>query len=609
MDYAKAGLRCGIEIHQRLATEHKLFCECGTLNESEEPVGEFFRRQRAVAGELGVVDAAAAHEQLRNRRFVYKVYPSYCCAVDADEEPPHALNEEALDAALMVALLLNAEPVDEVQVMRKSVLDGSNTGGFQRTAIVALNGWLETSKGRVTIPTVSLEEEASAIQEDRPGEVLYRLDRLGIPLVEIGTGPEIADPEHAREVAERIGMLLRATGKVQRGIGTIRQDVNISVEGGARIEIKGAQELEALPKIVANEAARQLALLEIRDELRKRGAKDFPMKAVDVSDVFADTDSKLLKNVLEGGGAVLGMRLPKFAGLLGRELYKGRRLGTELADYAKAHGIGGLIHSDEELRKYGISEREASEVRRRLELDDGDAFVLIAGKNAKHALEDVHRRAVAALHGVPEETRKVVGKEGTAYMRPLPGGARLYPETDIPPVRITPERLERLRSALPEKPEVVMGRLSKMLNRELAEKIARSRNLPLFQKIVAETKADPMLVASTLEETLVSLRREGISVNSIREDTLLELFREYRTGLFVKAAVPEILKAVARKPLPIRTIVDELKLRRVTGEELEKLLSKETAGVKDKAAAMKQVMAKYRLVADGKEVIEILKRL
>jgi len=147
--------------------------------------------------------------------------------------------------------------VDEVEIMRKMVIDGSNTSGFQRTAYIGSQGCIDTSHGPVGIDILCLEEEAARIVEDRGDSLIYSLDRLGIPLVEIGTAPDIVSPAHAREVAKTLGMILRSTGRVQRGLGTIRQDVNVSIKGGARVEVKGVQDLNLIDKIVEMEVLRR----------------------------------------------------------------------------------------------------------------------------------------------------------------------------------------------------------------------------------------------------------------------------------------------------------------------------------------------------------------
>jgi len=600
-------VKCGIEIHQRLATEKKLFCGCSAQPTEEKPIATAERMQRAVAGELGDVDLAALHEYSRGRKYRYQIFPQSTCLVELDEEPPHSMNGEALEIAVEVCLLLNSKVVDEVEVMRKTVIDGSNTSGFQRTSIIGLGGFIETSKGRVGIQAVCLEEESSGIVGEKAGEITYRLDRLGIPLVEIATSPDIKDAKHAREVAEKLGMILRATGKVQRGIGTIRQDINISVPEGARVEVKGAQELGLIETIVDKEVKRQEKLVKIKGELEKMfGKKRLGKPAmVEVTEIFKNSASKLLRKE-----CVLAMKLEKFAGLLGEELYENRRLGTEFSDYAVAKaGVGGIIHSDEKLEKYPITGEELSRLREKIGAGAQDAFVLVAGdgKTCERALEGVYERTLQAFEGPQNEVRRVLADGGTAYMRPMPGSARLYPETDVPPIGISEEFIEEIRGRLSEMPEERKEKLLKVLNEELAEKIMLSENYPLFEKVVRELKVEPKFVATTLEETLVSLRREGVPVEKLNENKLMELFIEYKCGKFVKAAIPEILRYISKNTgESISSAAGKLKLEKMSPAELRKIVDEKRKSGKVGKALIQDIMREHRLRVDAEELSKIV---
>src|SRR2546428_104204 len=345
MDYRALGLKVGLEIHQQLAT-HKLFCEDVSALVDTADGQRFRRRLRPTQSELGEVDAAALEEAKRRLTFVYEATPN-SCLVEADEEPPHPPNPAALDIALEIALLLNARPVSEVDFMRKIVIDGSNTSGFQRSALVALDGWLETNGKRIGVPTILLEEDAARKLGEAGDEVVYRLDRLGIPLVELATTPNIETPDEARDVALMFGSLLRATRKVKRGIGTIREDLNVSIEGGARIEIKGVQELRMIATFVEREVERQVMLLAAAAELKKRNIRSVPTDVRDVTAVFHKTESKVVRTALKKGGVVLGWALPGFAGLL-----KGK-LGPELAAHARIARLA---------REYRIHEQQARQL-------------------------------------------------------------------------------------------------------------------------------------------------------------------------------------------------------------------------------------------------------
>jgi len=583
-------MKIGIEIHQRLDSS-KLFCNCSSNLTEGEPVFTIQRKLHPVLSELGETDDASRVESAKRRLFEYHVFSENNCLVEMDEEPPRNMNRKALLIALEIAKQLNATIVEEVYVMRKIVIDGSNTSGFQRTSVIALNGHVHTSKGSVRITSIALEEESAGIISSSDSKASYRLDRLGIPLVEITTAPDIKDAAHLRETAEKIGMILRATGKVARGLGTIRQDVNISTEGGARVEIKGAQDLKMLPDLVENESKRQLELLKIIHDLRSKQVAGVKKSICDVTSIFKKTDATLIKKGLESGSVVLGQSLPGFAGILGRELQPKKRFGTELSNYAKMAGVKGIIHSDENLSKYKISEDEQRHLQKQL----GECFALVVAPEpqAKAALEYVIQRA--NMEFVPEETRKANPDATSSYMRPLPGKARLYPETDVPPIPVTKELLESVEST--ESLEDKQKKLEKLLNKELAAKMIKSRYLHVFELLV-KAKADPKIAATTIENTLVSLRREGIEFQDV-EKALLDMFEEFNKDTFVKAAIPEVLKGMA-KGASAESVVKVYRLQKITGDELKKI-------IEDENHDLKAIMAKHRLQVDPAEVAKLLK--
>jgi len=617
LDYKKLGLRIGFEIHQELNT-HKLFCNCPSILRDEKPDLVVKRKLRPTQSEMGETDRAALAEVLKGKEFLYQVHSDTICLVELDEEPPHPINEEALDIALEVALLLNAKPVDEVHTMRKIVIDGSNTAGFQRTALIATDGEGKIDGMHFRIPTICLEEDAARKVSESREYVDYRLDRLGIPLIEIATGPDFSDPHTPAKAALYIGHILRATGKVKRGIGTIRQDINISISGGARQEIKGVQELGLIPTVIEHEVRRQLSLLEIRDELKKRGASHVEKEILDVTEVFSRTESHVIRRALEAGGGVFAVKLPKFGGMLGKELQPGRRFGTELSDRAKLYGrVKGLFHTDE-LPGYGISEEEVEELKKRTGCAAEDAAVFIADRKekAEAALHAVVERANQALEGVPEETRRALPDGNTEFTRPLPGAGRMYPETDIPPIPILSSRIKKLKTKLPELPEKRKSRLIKDygLSPELAERVTLSESGTLFEKLVERTGANPTLIATTLEETMVSLRREGVKTENVREETLEELFRRVGRGELAKEAVPDLVRSIAQG-MEVDEAVKKLGLTTITRSELEKLISKTVAehqelimerGTNAVKPLMGILMKRVRGRADGKVVYELL---
>lgn len=287
LNYSELGFKSGIEIHQQLSGK-KLFCNCSAAILDGEPEHKTKRRLRAVVGETGKIDTAAAYEATKGKYFVYHSYDKSNCLIDLDSAPPNTINQESLMTTLHVAKLLNAKIVDEVQIMRKTVIDGSNVSGFQRTALIARNGWIETSLGRVSIPLICLEEDAAKAVERSKTHDVYNISRLGIPLIEIATGPELKNPQHVKEAAEKIGMILRSVKGIKRGIGTIRQDVNVSIRGGSRVELKGFQEVRSIPKVVENEVLRHL------DLIKKAGGK-LPAFEAEVRKANTDGTSKFLR--------------------------------------------------------------------------------------------------------------------------------------------------------------------------------------------------------------------------------------------------------------------------------------------------------------------------
>ncbi|MFQ5907395.1 MAG: Glu-tRNA(Gln) amidotransferase subunit GatE [Thermoplasmata archaeon] len=603
-------IKVGLEIHQQLAT-HKLFCDCESrlVDEVRE---EFVRYLRPTQSELGEVDRAVLEEASKGRAFRYQSTET-SCLVDADEEPPHRANREALEIALLGALALEAQPVDEVHFMRKTVIDGSNTTGFQRSALIAQNGSLVVDGKTIGIPTISLEEDAARLIHRGKEEAVYRLDRLGIPLVELATTPDIDSPEMARDVALRLGRLLRATRRVLRGLGTIREDLNVSVEGGARVEIKGVQELGMIAAYVEGEIQRQADLLEARDLLRNRGIETMEGEGEDLGDLLRDTKSHVLRKGLGRGKAILGLRLPGFAGLL-----KGK-LGPELAAQVAVVGAKGVLHSDE-LPGYEVTEEEVRRVSDALELEDQDAFVLIAEEAdiARSAMERVLARARAALDGVPEETRNARPDGSTVYSRPLPGSARMYPETDVPPIRVGPAWLRELTRKLPEPPEARVERLVETFGThpQQVEQLLDEGWDALYEELAGKY-GNPGTVARTFLNHLPELQAEGYEVEVLTSEIYHELFAGLQAGRFAKEAVPLLLQTVLEGSMGVEEAVAALGLRRLAPGELDRELDAlldENQGLVDARGEgalqplMGLAMRRLRGAADGKAVSEALRR-
>ncbi len=472
MNYKQLNLKAGIEIHQQLNT-HKLFCNCSS-EMKEDFEDKIERKQHPVMSELGEVDRAAKYEYLKDRKFFYKTYPTESCLVECDEEPPFPVNKEALRIGLEIALLLECDIPDEIHIMRKTVIDGSNTSGFQRTMTIGLNGKIKGPRGReIKITHVALEEDACAIERKTVNTATYKLNRLAVPLVEISTETlEGFDPKEIQEIAAKIGMILRSTGKIKRGIGTIRQDINVSIKNGPRVEIKGIQELRLISKIIENEVKRQLKTK------------------------------------------------------------------------------------------------------------------------------------------VKEETRMANPDETTSYMRPLPGAARMYPETDLEPVKIDNLFLRKIKKQLPEILEHKKQRFEKMkLSEELAKEIAGSNYSYLFEKIVSRYKVEPKTVANVFVNTLRDLeRREKIDIKKLDDDDFMKLFYLLENKKIVKESIPEILKYVVQKSMKVDDVVKKFGFETLSENELKKIVKDVIDKNKGKpqGAIVGIVMSKVRGKASAKDVIELV---
>jgi len=624
MDYKELGLICGIEIHQRLDTKHKLFCNCRPRITEEEAVKKIVRKLRAVPGELGDVDPAALYEYFRDKTFVYDYFSDESCLVELDEEPPHPINPEALEIALMIAEMLNLYIPDEVHCMRKTVVDGSNTSGFQRTMNIGIgkeDSVIKTGYGPVRVKDLELEEESSGIIEKTTNKMMFRLDRLGIPLVEIGTHPDIYHPEQAREVAEQLGMICRMTGKVQRGLGTIRQDVNVSIRGGSRIEIKGLQDLRLVAKLIENEVQRQIKLLEIKKILENKGLKEIKEIIVDATNIFKNTDSKLIKKVIKKKGKIIATILPKFTGLMKKIIYEKKTLAKEFVDYCKAHGVRGFIHTDEDLSKYKL-EVEFENLRKKVKAAKDDVVLIIAGEEnqSKEVAKILLDRARQCLIGIPEETRFAQDDGTTVYARPLPGSARMYPETDIKPVTISNELLKKIRKNLPELPEEKKNRFIKQykLPKEMANQLIHSHALQQFEQLIEKHRK---IKASIIANTILSIPNEIkkkynldpelIHLNFF--DDALELLEQNKIA---KEGIIEIIIGLIKNPkmtaLDIAEQKDILKLPREKVKEIIQKLIKENKDLiekKGKRAFMGIAMRTLKGKADGKLVNEIINEL
>ncbi|MFB6209489.1 MAG: Glu-tRNA(Gln) amidotransferase subunit GatE [Candidatus Nanohaloarchaea archaeon] len=607
IDYDELGFKCGLELHQQLATDTKLFCQCPVDLEDEAPDSRVERFLSAVEGESGGKDEAAEKEEQKQRKYVYNYYARNNCLVELDEEPPHQLDDEALEIALTFARMVGAEIPEEIQVMRKMVIDGSNTSGFQRTAMVGLDGQLETDSGKVDIEDIELEEESAGIHERDSERAVYDLNRLGVPLIEVGTDASIRDPDHAREVAERIGMLLRSTGKARRGLGTIRQDVNVSIKEGARVEIKGFQDVGNIDELIRLEVERQKNLVRLGEEL-----PDAEIEADNVTHVFEGTENDIVSAVLENDGAVYCLKLPGMSGKMKREISGERYIAKELVDYAKSQGPRGIIHTDEDIEGYGLEE-EFENLSDIFDRKDGDVLAIIAGdsEEARNAGKEVRDRAEKLYRGeVPEETRNAEQDFNTSYSRPLPGAARMYPETDITPVRVKEDRVREIDQNIPPTLEEREQMYSDEIGDELASQIVNSERLLLFEQL--KQVADSRVVANVLTNTVSGLESEGVDVSRVGEEDFRRLFEAFESGEISKGDIEEVIIGIAEGSSAgeaIEEVVEGKMSDDEIREEVRNVLDEKQEMVEEqgeRARGPLMGVLQQRIEADGARISEIL---
>ena len=582
------GFMCGIEVHQQLATGKLHSRQSGelfdvTIDTVPQDWPRYDRRLRAGRGEGGKIDIAARFEARRNRSFTYVKSPN-AGLIELDDQPPLPHDQNAIDISLTVSALLQAKPVSLIQTMRKTVVDGSNTSGFQRTSLISTDGILKTKGGPVGIDLLCLEEDSArkldTIMAKNGVNVIYNLDRLGLPLIEIATAPDIKSPEHAKQTSIALGRVLRQTRRVRRGLGSIRQDLNVSLMCGDRVEIKGCQDLSWIPRIISIEMARQLHFYRLANELRssmnlpllspdrrttdtatesqvaEAVAQLLPLNLQDVTNCFAQCTSKMVVDGLSKGSIMLALPLANLAGKIGtKQMDKGGaqlpRLGRELAGAAKQAGVKGVFHSDE-LPAYGVESGEVDKVRSELDLQQSDAFILCLAPQwqAELALESVLHRARLAWHRIPQEVRNVVVKKGapedgtTSPMRPLPGGARMYPETDIPSFSLASDKWQAIVDNLPMSDD--------------------ERNLRMQQFNISQDQAGQIL-ARELDDIFVNnvddLPHKGLATLILENDTanpslLANVLRAKESGHLSRESMNEIVAALSGANPTLAEIAD-----------------------------------------------------
>jgi glutamyl-tRNA(Gln) amidotransferase subunit E len=620
IDHDKIGLLVGLEIHQQLATGSKLFCRCKPIESDEYPI-KFSRKLRITSSELGEFDPSAIFEKSKEKTILYYRNPQSSCLVEQDDEPPHDLELSAKETVLIMAAALKSTIFNEIYVMRKLVIDGSNTSGFQRTMLVSAGGNLEVNGKKIGVQSICLEEDAAKLIQDSKDTREYSLDRLGIPLVEIALEPVAGTPQEVKNIALTLGRMLRATKRVGRGIGSIRQDVNVSIEGGGSVvEVKGVQKLDQLEKVIEYEAKRQHGLKIIAEKLRTidaRISKEHDIK--DVSEIFKECKSKIIQKSFAEGALIKAIKINGFVGMFGYEPYPGIRLGKQLGELVRFFGLGGLFHSDE-LPNYGIEEKEIQQVKNVLSIGPTDAFIIIAGNERKLdvVIDSIIKRIEDAKKGVPAETRAATMTGDTVFLRPRPGSSRMYPETDIPPIIVTNTEIEQARNKIPRSWEENLMALQKQydLNQQLSAQIFDSEYLDLFETICKDKRVSPNFVASTLSGTITNLERRGMDVSLLKAKDIIESFNLVAEGKIAKESLEMIFESImSAKAKTISEAIKSNALSTIEDSELDKVLDElvksnlkmiQEQGLRSMGPLMGLAMKTLRGKVDGQKLNQLL---
>ena len=642
INFSDEGFLSGLEFHQQLIANYsikdthnfgsKLFCNCPVIIRDDTPDFSVIRQQRAVSGETGEIDISANFEKLKKYKIRYEGYHDTTCLIELDEEPIMPINQEALFRTLAISKnIFKLNLVDEILISRKTIIDGSNTSGFQRTAMVAYksqNSFIEVNGKKISIVQVNLEEDSAKNTGTKNGIKHYRLDRLGTPLIEIATGPDMSHPEEVLSVAKRIGELLRTTGWVRRGQGTIRQDLNISISKGTRIEIKGVSDLDLIPLYSKNEAIRQKRMLELLELFKTRNITVElirELEIINISELFSNTKVSIIQKNIKLGKQVFISKIPKFKGLLEFELQKNYRLGTEFSQICKVISeVGGIMHSDE-IDNYELSSVEIKSIEKKLSLQENDAFIILLSsqeqaKNSLNGLKQVLSSWILE-QGIVPEVRSPRSDGTTGYLRPLPGKARMYPETDALPYQLNQTILTNISQTKFEFPEDRIARYKKDFNlsEEFSQRLSIHPKNSLFEIIVTEHKVDPTLVANTILSTLVNLRRDGFDISKINDQILIKIFSMLGEDKFSKDALELIFTSIinSKSHVNLEDLIANLDLKKLDQKSIEKIIKKIVSdnsqivserGMGSMGFLMRIAMEQLGGKADGKLISDLIRK-
>lgn len=543
-DYAEIGFKSGLEVHQQLLTDKKLFCRCPAGKYSHEYHAEILRHMRPTLSELGEYDGTALMEFKTKKDIIYRINHESVCTYEMDDTPPFEMNQQALDIAIEIGHLMNSTVVDEIHIARKQYLDGSIPTGFQRTAIVTVGGWLPYKNREIGLIQMSIEEDSCREDSDVGHRRVYLTDRLGMPLIETVTEPHMKTPQEVADVCNIIRKICRSTGKVRTGIGAAREDVNVSVHGGTRIEIKGVPRITEIPLLTYNEAMRQWNLLRLRDELHKRGirANTLQSKIDDVTRFLRKTKYKPIYDAIKQGQIVKCVTLRNCKDIFRWQTQTDTFFSKEVSDRVRVIAClthqPNLIHSD--YPGETISSLEGRKIRKATGATEEDLLVLVWGDNqdTETAVKEIVIRVREATIGVPSETRQALRDGTNGFERILPGPDRMYPDTDLPPLRVPDDRSLMIKEQAPKQYWVNEEWYETLgVPNDIIPELSISPKAVLFEKAVKELSLDPVLVSVSLIQFPKRLKRMKLDVSPLDNDTMEEIFKAYKQGYIVKEGI------------------------------------------------------------------------
>jgi len=559
LDYEAVGFMSGLEVHQQLLTAHKLFCRCPGGLYTETHDGEVLRHMRPTLSELGEYDGTALMEFKTRKEIIYLLNHLNVCTYEMDDTPPFLVNQEAIDVAIELCLMMHMDIIDEVHIARKQYLDGSIPTGFQRTAIVGMNGWMPFRGRRLTVTHVSVEEDSCREVSDKGHRIVWRTDRLGMPLTETVTGPELKTPDEVRGAIRLCGLTARSTRRVRTGIGASRQDVNVSVRGGSRVEIKGVPRAILAVRLVHNEGVRQCNLLRLRDELHRRGltAPDaVRVHAADVSDLWSAVDLGFIQRALQSGGRVWAVRVPGVAGLAQHPTQPDTTFLDELAGRIRVIACldeAPIVFSGADFPRFQGRNQVLERVRRRAGAGPNDDVFVVFGpeEDVRTAAEEIRLRFADATLGVPKETRQALAGGYTTFERILPGPDRMYPDTDSPPTRVTAGRVAGIRAGLKPAPWTRLERYGGWrVPEETSEFLIRRGGADIVDAVVEKTGVDGLTAAVVIGQRAKALARAGVPVGRLGAGEWIAVFDLYATGRIARESLPAVASRMAKDGLP-----------------------------------------------------------